>query len=251
MGLEIVSPKLNLIEAPFYIKSLLQIIKQYGHTDKTCAFHFHISSINEKIQDINPAKLMLFLDSNKTLETWKYRSEFNKEILDIFNQSTIDDFNNNFKEISRFYTVVSRSRYGIRNHLEVRAIGGNNYEFKEELIINDFKSFVESYFIACSPEIEKNKFIELSSEFENRGGKKNPIAFKDLLNHAKELVDFENLNVYDKRDMLETAIYNFEDKNYFVPTKALLKEIYDFFENEIKKNNNTCAVNTYDISVLR
>lgn len=124
-GFEVVSPKLSLEEAPFYIKKLLQIIRNYGSTDKTCGLHFHISSENKTIKDINPSKLMLFLDEKKTLEHWKDRSGTNREIMDIFKQTKLSDFNKDFINLSRFYTIVSRSRYKINNHLEVRAMASS------------------------------------------------------------------------------------------------------------------------------
>lgn len=231
-GFEIVSPKLDLYEAPFIMKRMLHIIREYGNTDKTCGLHFHISSESQNIKDINPSKLMLFLDERKTLEHWKDRTGTNKEIMDIFKETRISDFNKDFKNLSRFYTIVSRSTYGISNHLEVRAMGGANYEFKEKEIMKDFKEFIETYYIACNPLVENEKHIELTDKFLANSKLKRSIDFNDVLKEAKSIVDFDSLNIFDKKDFLETAIFNLEDKLEFVPIKKLLKDVDRYIQEE-------------------
>lgn len=242
-GYEIVSPKLDLHEVPFYMKKLLHIIREYGYTDKTCGLHFHISSENKNIQNIDPSKLMLFLEEKDTLSLWKYRTDTNREISDIFKKATLEDFNKNFKNISRFHSIVSRSTYGIQNHLEVRAIGGKDYEYKLTHIMKDFKEVVESFYVACNPLKENEKYIDLRNHFLKTCERRKSINFEDLLRKAKETcesnsITFDRLNPHDRRDMIETAIYNFEDNGEFVPIKTLLKELDVFIEKENNANSH-------------
>lgn len=236
-GFEIVSPKLDLFQAPLFLKMALAVIRQYGFTDDTCGLHFHISSENEKMQTLTPSKLMLFLDENKTLEYWKDRSDFNRDLMDIFKKTKLLDFDKNFDKLSRFYTVVSRSRYKIQNHLEVRAIGGKNYEKKEEQILKDFSEFVQSYYIACSPNVEKEKYKELKDKFSMDDLAK-PINFKDVVVEAKKTnPNFNKLQVTDKKDILEDVIYKLEDGKKLVPIKKLLVELEDYVIKEMEKED--------------
>lgn len=231
-GFEIVSPKLDLAEAQFYMKKVLEIIRQYGHTDNSCGLHFHISS--EKLQKIDPVKLMLFNDNKKTLDTWKYRSDCNFDISDLFNRTKPSEFKKHFTDLSRFYTVASRSKYGLSNHLEVRAIGGLDYEKKEKIILDDFKSFVDSYHIACDPMQKSEIYYDLMNNFlEN---KKNSfidaLTFDEVLETAKKLVDIDALDKFDLKETLESIMSETEDKQLgLVPAKKILKEIDDFVEN--------------------
>lgn len=234
-GYEIVSPKIGLEEAPFYIKNVLNIIREYGYTDDTCGFHFHISSDNEELKNLKPSKLMLFLDENKTLEAWKNRTEFNKDLMDIFKQTNLNDFDANFNKISRFYTLVSRSRYNIANHMEVRAMGGSNYEKKEDLILKDFNEFVQSYYIGCHPSIENEKYNSLKEEF-NRNNESlvSPVTLVEVIDEAKKkYVDFDEMTPFEQEVIVERQIFDFEESKRFVPIKELLNETKEYINKKI------------------
>ena len=233
-GYEIVSPKIDLHEAPFLIKSILSIIKEYGYTDNTCGFHFHISSESNELQKIKPSKLMLFLDENKTLETWKNRTEFNKDLMDIFKQTRLKDFDANFDKISRFYTLVSRSRYKIANHIEVRAMGGEDYEKKSNQILKDFKEFVQSYYIGCNPNIENDKYMELKQEFNKNSEFNKTVTLADVIKESKKKYkDFDELSAFEQEVIIEMQIFEFEDSNLFVPIKVLLDKSKDYINNKL------------------
>jgi len=233
-GFEIVSPVLDTNSAPFFLKNILKIIRMYGHTDYTCGLHFHISSTNENLNHFDASKLMLLLDKNNVLSHWKNRSGTNKEIIDVFNKTKWGEFNKEFKNISRTYTIVPRSEYGIKNHLEVRAMGGEKYEFKEKEILEDFKKFVNLYAASCNPTLMHEQYHTLASNFiSNSINNKKAITLENLVEEACKLnKDFDSLSKRDKIEFLEVALFNLEDALEFVPTKKLLLEIEDYVNNK-------------------
>lgn len=235
-GFEVVSPKIDLKEAPLYIKTALNMIKEFGLTNNDCGLHFHISSEKESMKDIQPSKFMLFLDNSRTLEQWKYRTELNKEMMDIFKKTKLEDFDKNFKNTSRMYSLVSRSRYELSNHLEIRAIGGEDYQFKTNDILRDFKETVNAYYIACNPQVEKSKHKMLIDDFKRNHKVGRAITFDDLIEHINKTQDFNSLNLFEREMELENAIYHFEDKKEsIVPIKTLLKEIVNHIKIEDEK----------------
>lgn len=87
--------------------------------------------------------------------------------------------------------------------------------------------------------IENEKHKELVDNFLQTCQMKRSINFNDVLKEAQNvlaetqsLTDLDSLDSFDKRDILETAIFNLEDKLEFVPIKNLLKEVDKYIEDD-------------------
>lgn len=235
-GFELVSPKLDLIESKYIINSVLNLLQRYAITDESCGMHFHISSESKMLEKLDATKLMLFLDNKDTLKKWENRSSCNIELMDLFKKTKMSVFSKNFDNLSRFYTIASRRNYGIQNHLEVRSIGGKDYQHKEDLILKDFESFVDAYYIGCNPLYEHELYKELMKDFleEHQHELKDAVNLEDIIESAKHLanennLDYENLNNLDLKELLETVVFNTEDlREKLVPVRPLLEEIEDY-----------------------
>ena len=240
-GFEIVSPKLPLVEAMYHLENTLNIIQEYGETNNACGLHFHISSESEKKKDFDVVKLMLLLKEKEVFSEWKNRSDCNIELEDIFNKTSPDEFKKGFPELSRFYSVIGRHKYKIPNHLEVRAMGGEGYEFKASEIKKDFIDFIDAYVSSCDKTKDLEKYQSLKEKFisENENSFKKPIELSDVIRHARNKIDIDSLNETDYREILESSIFEIEDKKEtLVPIRNLLNELEEHIQEVFCEEEN-------------
>lgn len=248
LGYEVVSPKMSVKEGMFYLKDFLTIINQYGITNDDCGLHFHISTDEPNMRNMDASKLFLFLSENKTLESWKPRENYNRSVQNLFNSVSLDDFNENYREISRFHNIAPRhteddKRKNRTNHIEIRGPGGEGYERKSAQIIKDFEETITAYYIACNEDLEQEKHNILKNEFNSKEIQSTSLTFNEILEEAKMIEGFDNLSKHEKRDTLEILIYNYEDEGRFVPIRRLLKEVDEYVKFDLKNSTIDNVIN--------
>lgn len=236
-GFEIVTPKLPLKDSIFYLSRMLDIISNYAFTDEGCSLHFHISSENERLQTLDPVKLMLLIDNTKNLSTWDERKLMCKNLLKVFNNTLPEVFKENFSKLDRVYNVSPRPDYST-NHLEVRAIGGEKYHLKREQIFKDFIEFVKNYYSSCNPNHNLDLYEKMLEKFyhDNGGVLKDKFSFDEVLSITKY---DNNLTSKDRNSIKIALIETIYEKIDEFPNRLIIgKELERDVINWAKENSN-------------
>lgn len=156
-GFEFVSPMLDLKDVPFYFKTVCDAINSNnGFTNKGCGLHFHISS--KSLKEIDMAKFMTFLnEEDNLLAEYHNRSEYAKPLNDIFKSVDIKKFNRDIVEQDKHFDIVLLGK----NHIEVRSFGGADIYKDSNKVLNQLKTIMDTYRVACTPSLEKERYVEL------------------------------------------------------------------------------------------
>lgn len=239
-GLEIVSPKLNLEDSVYYLKNILRMVRLFGETSNNCGLHFHISSGDNRFKSFDPVKMMLFLDDRKGIELWKDRTTLNKDLMNVFKNTKFNVFKENFNNqtLDRFYTIASKIDKKNPNHIEVRYLGGENYQYKEELLVKEFTCFLNDFYAAIDPLYEYEKYINLAENFieNNENILQNALSLKDLVNLARTNDLFYSGNKMDIEQLMTELVYTKLDENtQLVPVNTLGDEIIDWVDKKYDK----------------
>jgi len=246
-GFEIVSPKLKLSESIFNLISIIKLISVYGHTDENCSLHFHISSENSKLKELDPVKLMLFINNTENLSSWKERKMMSLDLSKIFKSCYPKEFKENFSKLPRYYNISPRNDFNTENHLEVRAIGGESYELKQKEILLDYIEFVKNYYAACNPDEDNELYKVLLKNFyeENKESFKSKINFDDILNETKKTI--ENFDKLDRNNikmhLFETILEKADKNDRLIVPSDLEKDLTKWIdkkkrEDEISRDEN-------------
>lgn len=175
-GFELVSPLLSLSEFQYYFNMATDLISYIGKTQDDCGVHVHVSSKN--LEDVDLTKLILFMDDSNILGDWKHRSNYAKDIVEVFRNTKVDDFIKFSDEMSTFYSINNIAG----NHLELRCFGGEGYEKKanRDKITEDFFSFLPVYKTACSQSTDYPAYQSLLLQKQERTTGQNPVTSDEI-----------------------------------------------------------------------
>jgi len=182
-GFEFVSPKMDLKDVPFFLKTASEAINDIGYASEDCGLHFHISS--DKLKDVDMAKLMTFLHSNDGLfDEYIDRNSYAKSLERVFLNSKIENFNEDIKEQTKQFDLV----YLDNNHIELRIFGGADIYENTNEILGKLDTFLDIYRVACTPELENDLYKQLVQEnLENGHHQLEPATLESLMAMTKEI----------------------------------------------------------------
>lgn len=242
-GYELVSPMLDIKAAKHYLTMISSFIEKLGYTTDDCGFHVHISS--KELSSIKPSNMMLLLEQNDCLSKWEEREGYNKNILDFFKIVHPDIFDVEYGNLSKRYNLIPRFDETdiYKNHMEIRAFGGENYHLKTQEILDDLKMFVEKIYIPStneliSQEIKSKKNLHIEN---NKDNFSMPITFKDIYENNMST----SLKKDEESKLLE-IILELEKDRKFVPTCTIYNDYYNFCKEEIKQSID--LVSSYHVS---
>jgi len=136
-GIEISVPITTDLGIEHYIGTICPIINKYGYTNEETGFHIHISTVNNDGINFNFYKFMLLCDKAKLLSSWKPRVGYSQNVMDILSSNT--------KQASRQIKTKKGTIWNVEkiepNHVEIKAIGGEDYQTKKDLMINEFREY--------------------------------------------------------------------------------------------------------------
>jgi hypothetical protein len=233
-GHELVSPILSIKEAYFYIETITQLIDEFGFTNNECGFHIHLSSPTD--DKINPSAMCL--TSKSFFASFPERGEYDKNLFKKFDLVSTDVFDAHFHDLSKNMTIASRCDEKTKNHIELRAFGGKNYQKKGPLFLKILENFINnSYKKSCNTDfLMTDEYKQLKKEHNIKCNNKNPLTFASIQKDIDKM--FEEIS--DTQDRIEMAcvILNEYDKlqDKFVPFCELLTNIIDYEKTYSTKN---------------
>jgi len=214
-GFEFVSPKMNIKDVSFYLKTTADIINSIGFSNDSCGLHFHISS--DKLKDVDMAKLLTFLHAEDNLfGDYVDRNQYVKSLEKVFLNSDIETFNVDIKEQSKQYDIVFLSD----NHIELRVFGGANVYRDIDNILSKLNRFLEIHRISCMPNAEQELYKNLVMENISNGHHSLEKADMDTLMRVSE--EIQERFGYNLSEAFEEA-YNICEETQLVP-QSLIEE---------------------------
>lgn len=204
--MELITGPMPYEEARIVIIKTLEWIKSNGWTDKKCAIHLNVSfnpfllKTKNEISHLDPLKLILSYDENYIYDRFPERkhSVYARSINQVipinkfvFQSTAADVDSTNFKVPDEKYYGINFTKR-VKNYLEIRYLGGKDYEFKTAKILEilDY-SILKIYEALQTPglntrEIEKLKTIVVNMR---------KVA-ESFSSPERFFVDFPKINVF-------------------------------------------------------
>lgn len=135
-GIEFNTPILTYDELEENIECILNLIQEYGFTNESCGFHFHISTRNDKFDYPDIIKFLLFMEEEGIFEDYCIRNDFALNIMDVLKNTNIEVFRQWYKCLGKFYNIFFVDLD--QKHIEIRILGNDKYELNENI-----KEFIE------------------------------------------------------------------------------------------------------------
>ena len=140
-GKEITTPICSYEDLKFYITSIAKIIDANGETNEDTGFHIHISTIDEN-KEVDFYKFMLLSDETSLLNNWGNRNSYCLNVMDILTVLDMNEAKKLKNKKGRVWNLEKRKENGKTNHIEIRTIGGTNYQYKIKQILNELDQFI-------------------------------------------------------------------------------------------------------------
>jgi len=137
LSLELISPILDFKLGYYYLKKILKILQKYKTTKET-GLHIHISSRKEI--NVDPIQI---IHNTKKMSKWAPR-RYTRSFYELLSYCKKDQYILFDKTIRKCYQV-NFNLFDKYANIEYRAIGGKNYQFKIDKIIQDYNLLSDIY----------------------------------------------------------------------------------------------------------
>ena len=145
-GIEITTPIVSILNLPFYIKSIFEIMKKHNaYTDETTGFHIHLSCPVLDNKPFDFLGLMLLLNKYNLYETWPARPDYSRNVMDVLNCLNFEVAGQKKDEVGRGWCIVRPAAEAKPTHIEIRTMGGEDYNCKLEQVNLELIAIAELY----------------------------------------------------------------------------------------------------------
>ena len=235
LGLEVVTPTMQISEL---IDTIEDVFMWMGEnkcwTDNTCGFHVHVSLKPDKHNDIDPVKLMLFVEEGLLYKNFAdrigsgmaqalkdghldtYKPFTSKSVKDLVVERDLSATN-----VDKFMGLHFINM--VKNHVEFRYMGAKDYHKKFAFVRQNVVNYGHWMSIACDDGYKREEFITKVSRIVNTVNAIHNQMFLDICN--------ENMSEFDKKTQkpqiqaLNVVIRNAKKK--IVKSVKLDKYLYD------------------------
>lgn len=203
---ELITGPLPYEEARLIIIKTLDWIRSNGWTDKKCSIHLNLSfnpflvKLNNEIMQLDTLKFILSYDENFIYDRFPERKDsvYARSINQIIPINKFS-FMNNYDSIDRNnYTLPDEKYYGVnftkkpKNYLEFRYVGGKDYEYKTQKILEilDY-SILKIYNALQTPSYTSEEAAKLKKMMEYQ-----KLVSESFSSPARFLIDFPKIYVF-------------------------------------------------------
>lgn len=240
-GIELITGPMSYVDAKIYLLKVLKLLQSDGFsTDDKCSIHINISFDEDKseklIGDLNNLKLILNVDEEKIYNYFPSRKNnfYCKSVKNIIPFKNFDFTSNSIGIIENSMELPDTKYYGINflNHvdgrIEIRYIGGENYQFKTSEITSLMDYFILLLWDSIGEKLNEED-IDLLKYYLNK-----------------------NINQYKKYSTIEGFIAEFPSITLQVDQSSetiILKTYYEQFYDDLYElitntyNLNDCIIN--------
>jgi len=143
-GKEITTPICSYEDLKHYIASICKIIDENAQTNEDTGFHIHISTI-DKNKEVDFYKFMLLCNEYSLFNNWGDRNIYCLNVMEILTVLDMEQAKKLKNKKGRVWNLEKRKETGANNHIEIRTIGGTNYQRKQEQILNELDRFIKIF----------------------------------------------------------------------------------------------------------
>jgi len=143
-GKEITTPICSYEDLKSYIIDISKIIDENGETNEDTGFHIHISTIDESTE-VDFYKFMLLCHATSLLQNWGDRNAYCLNVMDVLTVLDMEEAKKLKNRKGRVWNLEKRKENDKMNHIEIRTIGGTNYQRKVDQILNELDQFIEIF----------------------------------------------------------------------------------------------------------
>ncbi|MDD4950675.1 hypothetical protein [Sulfuricurvum sp.] len=146
-GLEITTPIVPIVHLPYYLGHILSIIQKRGYiTDTSTGLHLHLSCPEKESKDFDFLGLMLLLNAKKLYDSWPPRPDYSRNVMNVLNCLDFESASGKKDEVGRGWCIIRPDYEDKKNHIEIRTMGGENYQSKySEQIFPELRTILQSY----------------------------------------------------------------------------------------------------------
>lgn len=152
-GLEISVPISTKEGILHYIQTILPLIERYGYTNEKTGFHIHMSTLGNSHIDFY--RFMLLCDEAGLLSAWKPRIGYSQNVMDILSSHT--------KQEARIIKTKKGTIWNLEridsHHIEIKSIGGDNYNKEAERIMKEFEIYADYFTEALGKTTLQHKVV--------------------------------------------------------------------------------------------
>lgn len=159
-GKEITVPICTYDELIIYITKIAKIIDSYGQTNEDTGFHIHISSLEESVE-VDFYKFMLLCNEASLLTNWGNRNAFCLNVMDVLTVLDLEEAKKTKNKKGRVWNLEKRKENGNTNHIEIRTIGGTNYQQYTEKILQELDQFIEIFYRSIKSKNTDDEYKEI------------------------------------------------------------------------------------------
>ena len=220
---ELITGPLTFFDAKYYLIKIINFIQTHGYTNEKCSIHFNLSFNGEKdLNDLNILKLILNTDEDEIYRSYPTRKDniYAKSVKKIIPFKEYDFFNVPISVVKNNMRLPNDKYYGInflhinnpreKQRLELRYIGGKDYEKNIGLLIYFLERFIINVYDCCDTNFNSEDVEKLEKHLED-----NISTFKNLSKYDNFIVDFPTIQIqidqnnnYDVVNAYYGKIYN-------------------------------------------
>lgn len=152
-GKEITTPICSYEDLTQYIYTICKLIDSHGETNEDTGFHIHISTINTNTE-VDFYKFMLLCNEFLLLNNWGKRNAYCLNVMDVLTILDIQEAKELKNKKGRVWNLEKRKEQGTTNHIEIRTMGGTNYQKKSEQILHELELFIDIFNRCIKSEIQ-------------------------------------------------------------------------------------------------
>jgi hypothetical protein len=146
-GLEITTPIVPIVYLPYYLDSILSLIQKKGYmTDTSTGLHLHLSCPEKEYEDFDFLGLMLLLNQKGLYETWPSRPDYSRNVMNVLNCLDFESAASKKDEVGRGWCIIRPDYEDKKTHIEIRTMGGENYQREYSAqIFPELRTILQSY----------------------------------------------------------------------------------------------------------
>jgi hypothetical protein len=146
-GLEITTPIVPIVHLPYYLDSILSLIQKKGYiTDTSTGLHLHLSCPEKEGEYFDFLGLILLLNQKGLYETWYSRPDYSRNVMNVLNCLNFESAASKKDEVGRGWCIIRPDCEDKKTHIEIRTMGGENYQRKySEQIFPELHTILQSY----------------------------------------------------------------------------------------------------------
>ena len=235
---ELITGPMDYSTARIISCKIFKILQEIGYTQERSSLHINISFKNKKIINVNPLKLILNIEESKVYTHFPSRKNniYTKSVKSIIPFKGYDFTTSTANILSNSLLLPQSKYYGInftnlnKGRLEFRYIGGDDYEYK----INEILNLLDYFILITNESINTNLSVDETK-----------VLRKYLDDNIKE---FKSLNKFDnfisKFPNIELKI---DKQSEYTLVNSYYSKIYNKLFDIITKIGNikNCIIN-YD-----